>query len=130
MKNILVAGDLSSQDFVNRAYGDLAAVTFARNVEDARAIIEDCPSTIMVGTLAFDESRFLSLLPLARSRKIKVVVVDCPYTVLDEATLGALKAGATELGISAWWDMRRTLEVAGTDLAAKEIRAIVRSLLN
>ena len=130
LKSILVAGDPQSHDFVNQAYGDLAAVTFASGVNDAKSRIEARPPAILIGTLAFDDSRFLTLIPLARARKVKVVVVDCPYTVLDDTALDAIRATASDLGISAWWDMRRTLAAEGSDAAAREIRMIVKKLLD
>ncbi len=56
MKRILIVGDPNSRDFVNKAYGDLAQVTFASSVADAEALIADNRPSIVIGTLAFDES--------------------------------------------------------------------------
>lgn len=130
MKNILVAGPPESHDFANQAYGDLAAVTFARGVNDAKFRLETCPPDILIGTLAFDDSRFLELMSLARARHVKVVVVDCPYTILDDIALDAIRATASDLGIAAWWNMRKILAAEGPDAAVQEIRAIVTKLLD
>lgn len=130
MKRILIVGDPNSRDFVDQAYGDLAEVEFASSVTDAKDRIAKNLPSIAIGTLAFDESRFLSLLPLLVDLKIKTVVVDCPYTTINDATLEAVKYYANEVGVAAWWDMRRTLAKDGLEVAAKEIRAIVQDLLN
>ena len=130
MKRILIVGDPNSRDFVNQAYGDLAQVVFAFNVTEAEALIAESRPSIVIGTLAFDESRFLDLLPLLKDLQIKTVVVDCPYTIMNDASLGAVKYYANEMGVAAWWDMRRTLAKEGIEAAAKEIRAIVQALLN
>ena len=130
MKNILIVGDPNSRDFVNQAYGDLAQVIFASSVTEAEAAIAASRPSIAIGTLAFDESRFLNLLPLLIKRQIKTVIVDCPYTSLNDATLAAVKNYASEVGVAAWWDMRRTLAKEGIEVAAQEIRAIVQNLLN
>lgn len=130
MKRILIVGDPDSRDFVNQAYGDLAQVVFASSVTEARALIADDIPSIAIGTLAFDESRFLTLLPLLLKFDVKTVVVDCPYTSLNDASLEAVKYYAKEMGVAAWWDMRRTLATAGIEVAGKEIRAIVLDLLN
>lgn len=129
MKRILIVGDPNSRDFVNQAYGDLAQVAFASSVTDAQALIADDPPSIVIGTLAFDESRFLDLLPLLMELQIKTVVVDCPYTTLNDAALEVVRDYAHEIGVAAWWDMRRTLAKDGTEVAGKEIRAIVQDLL-
>jgi hypothetical protein len=130
MKRILIVGDPDTRDFVNQAYGDLAQVAFASSVTDAEALIVDNRPSIVIGTLAFDESRFLNLLPLLMELEIKTVVVDCPYTVMNDATLEVIKYYAKEMRVAAWWDMQRTLAKEGIEVAGKEIRAIVQSLLN
>ena len=130
MKRILVVGDPNSRDFVNKAYGDLAQVTFASSVADAEALIADNRPSIVIGTLAFDESRFLNLLPLLMELQIKTVVVECPYTITNDATVEAVKLYANDMGVAAWWDMRRTVANEGLEVAGKEIRAIVQGLLN
>lgn len=129
MKRILIVGDPNSRDFVDQAYGDLAQVAFASNTTAAEALIIDNRPSIVIGTLAFDESRFLNLLPLLRKLQIKTVVVDCPYTTLNDASLEVIKYYAKEMGVAAWWDMRRTLAKEGIDVAGKEIRTIVQNLL-
>ena len=130
MKNILIVGDPNSRDFVNQAYGDLAQVIFASSVTEAEAAIAASRPSIAIGTLAFDESRFLNLLSLLIKRQIKTVIVDCPYTSLNDATLAAVKSYASEVGVAAWWDMRRTLAKEGIEVAAQEILAIVQNLMN
>ena len=130
MKRILIVGDPNSRDFVNQAYGDLAKVVFASSVTEAKALIADNRPSIVIGTLAFDESRFLNLLPLLMELQIKTVVVDCPYTTLNDASLEVIKYYANEMRVAAWWDMRRTLAQEGIEVAGKEIRAIVQNLLN
>lgn len=130
MKNILIAGDPNSRDFANKAYGDLAVVVFASSVAEAAAhIAEDRPS-IVIGTLAFDESRFLTLLPLLQELQIKTVIVDCPHTALNDASLEVIKYHAKLMGVARWWGMRRTLAQEGIDVASKEIRSIVQNLLS
>jgi hypothetical protein len=129
MKRILIVGDPNSRDFVDQAYGDLAQVTFASSATAAEALITDNRPSIAIGTLAFDESRFLTLLPLLQKLQIKTVVVDCPYTTMNDASLEVIKYYAKEMGVAAWWDMRRTLAKEGVEVARKEIRAIVRDLL-
>ncbi len=129
MKRILIVGDPNSRDFVDKAYGDLAQVTFASSTTAAEALITDNLPSIVIGTLAFDESRFLTLLPLLQKLQIKTVVVDCPYTTLNDASLEVIKYYAKEMGVAAWWDMRRTLAKEGVEVAGKEIRAIVQNLL-
>ena len=130
MKRLLVVGDPNSRDFVTHAYGDLARVTFASSVREAEALIAEARPSLVIGTLAFDESRFLTLLPLLEELKIKTVVVDCPYTSMNDATLVAIKHYADAMGVAAWWDMRRTVAEDGIDVASKEIRSIVQTLLN
>ena len=130
MKQILVVGDPNSRDFAIHAYGDLAQVTFASSVREAEARIAEARPSLVIGTLAFDESRFLTLLPLLEELTIKTVVVDCPYTLVNDATLGAIKHYANAMGVAAWWDMRRTVAQDGVDVAGKEIRTIVQNLLN
>ena len=129
MKRILIVGDPNSRDFVDQAYGDLGQVAFASSTTAAEALINDNRPSIVIGTLAFDESRFLTLLPLLQKLQIKTVVVDCPYTTLNDASLEVIKFYAKEMGVAAWWDMRRTLAKEGIEVAGKEIRAIVKSLL-
>ena len=129
METILIVGDPTSRDFVDQAYGDLAQVAFASSVAEAESLIADHPPSIVIGTLAFDESRFLTLLPLLKQHQIKTVVVDCPYTTLNAAYLDVVQHYAHEMGVAAWWDMRRTCAKEGLEAAAKEIRAIVRNLL-
>lgn len=130
MKSILVAGDPNSREFVNRAYGDLAPVTFANSVKEAEALIAGQAPTILIGTLAFDESNFLNLLAPAHERHIKVIIVECPSTVLNDESIKEIQAYAVEMGVDAWWNMRRTVAESGMDVAAREIRAIVQNLLN
>jgi hypothetical protein len=130
MKKILIVGDPNSRDFVNQAYGDLAQVTFASSVVEAEALIAKDQPSIAIGTLAFDESRFLKLLPLLTKLHIKTVVVDCPYTSMNDATLDVVKLYAKEMRVAAWWDMRRTVAKDGIEVASREIRAIVQGLLN
>lgn len=130
MERILIAGDPNSRDFVDQAYGDLAQVEFASSVTEAEALIAENRPSIAIGTLAFDESRFLNLLPLLKKLQIKTVVVDCPYTSLNDACLGVIKSYAEAMEVAAWWDMRRTLAEEGIEAAGKEIRAIVQVLLN
>ena len=130
MKRILVVGDPTSRDFVSEAYGDLAEVTFASDVTDAESLIANSRPSLVIGTLAFDESRFLKLLPLLRKHQINTVVVDCPYTSMNDASLEVIKYYASEMGVAAWWDMRSTLANDGIEVARKEIRAIVQKLLN
>ena len=130
MKRILIVGDPNSREFVNHAYGDLAQVSFASSVTDAEALIAESHPSLVIGTLAFDESRFLKLLPLLMKRQIKTVVVDCPYTSLNDASLEVVKNYAHAMGVAAWWDMRRTLAKEGAEAAGREIRAIVQNLLS
>ncbi len=130
MKKILVVGDPNSREFVIQAYGDLAQVAFASSVKEAQALIAETRPSLVIGTLAFDESRFLTLLPSLESLNTKTVVVDCPYTSLNDATLDAIKHYAKAMGVAAWWDMRRTVAKDGIDVARKEIRCIVQSLLS
>ena len=61
---------------------------------------------------------------------IKAVVVDCPYTTLNDASLEVIKYYAMQMSVAAWWDMRRTLAREGIDVAGREIRSIVENLLN
>jgi hypothetical protein len=130
MERILIVGDPNSRDFANQAYGDLAHLEFASSVTEARAFIARFRPSIAIGTLAFDESRFLNLLPLLMGLEIKTVVVDCPYTSMNEATLDVVKYYAREMGVAAWWDMRSTLAKEGIEVASKEIREIVQRLLD
>lgn len=130
MKRILVVGDPNSREFVNQAYGDLAQVTFVSSVTEAEDLIADSRPSIVIGTLAFDESRFLNLLPFLMELQIKTVVVDCPYTFMNDATVEAIKYYAKDMGVAAWWDMRRTVAKEGIEVAGNEIRAIVQDLLN
>lgn len=130
MKRIVILGDPNSRDFVNQAYGDLAAVEFASSVTDAEALIANNRPSIVIGTLAFDESRFLNLLPLLMDLQIKTVVVDCPYTTITDAALETYRDYAKEMGVSAWWDMRRTVAKEGLEVAGQQIRAIVQNLLD
>ena len=129
MKRILIVGDPDSREFVEQAYGDLAQVAFASSTSAAEAVITDNRPSIVIGTLAFDESRFLTLLPLLQRLQIKTVVVDCPYTTLNDASLEVIKYYAKVMGVAAWWDMRRTVAKEGLEVAGKEIRGIVKNLL-
>lgn len=129
MKTILIVGDPNSRDFVNRAYGDLAEAIFASSVEEAKTLIAKSPPSLVIGTLAFDESRFLTLLPLTEASQVKVVVVDCPYTFMKDEALQLVKSYAKEMNVAAWWDMRLALAKAGAEGAAREIREIVENLL-
>ena len=130
MKTILIVGDPNSRDFANQAYGDLAQLAFASSVTEARVLLARTRPSIVIGTLAFDESRFLNLLPLLNGLEIKTVVVDCPYTLMNDATLQVVKYYASEMGVAAWWDMRLTLAKEGIEVAGKEIREIVQKLLD
>jgi len=129
MATILVVGDPDNREFVDSAYGDLAEVIFASTAEEARTLLESDRPSLMIGTLAFDESRFLTLLPVAAARCVNVVVVDCPYTQLSEAVIATIRAYALDAGVAAWWDMRATVAHKGLGAAAKEIRQIVQDLL-
>ena len=130
MQTILIVGDPNSREFVDKSYGDLAEVVFASCVTDAKALIAGSRPSLVIGTLAFDESRFLTLLPTLKELEIKTVVVDCPYTTLNDASLEVIKYYAKEMSVVAWWDMRRTFAREGIDVAGREIRAIVENLLN
>jgi hypothetical protein len=130
MKRILIVGDPNSREFANGAYGDLAELEFASNVTDAEVFATDKRPSIAIGTLAFDESRFLTLLPLLMKLDVKTIIVDCPYTLLNDASLEAIKHYANDMGVAAWWDMRRTLANKGPQTAANEIRKIVQTLLS
>ena len=130
MNSILVAGDPNSRDFVDASYGDLAEVTFASSIDEAERVLKKQAPTILIGTLVFDDSQFLRMLPLALELGVKVVVIDCPYTNVTEAILGTLREYAADMGVAAWWDMRATVSASGIDAASKEIRAIVQKLLN
>lgn len=129
MATILVVGDPDSRDFVDSAYGDLAEVTFASSASEAIDRLKKNPPSLMIGTLAFDQSKFLELLPFAAERRVKVVVVDCPYTQMNEGTLSAVKMLAECIGVMAWWDMRTSVAKSGLGVAAKEIRQIVQDAL-
>jgi hypothetical protein len=129
MQRILIVGDPNSREFVEKSYGDLAEVVFASCVTEANALIAESRPTLVIGTLAFDESRFLTLLPVLKELEIKSVVVDCPYTTLNDASLEVIKYYAKQMGVAAWWDMRRTFAEEGIEVAGREIRAIVNNLL-
>jgi hypothetical protein len=130
MQRILIVGDPNSREFVDKSYGDLAEIVFASCVIDAKTLIAENRPALVIGTLAFDESRFLTLLPTLKELEIKTVVIDCPYTTMNDASLEVIKYYAKEMSVAAWWDMRRTLAREGIDVAGREIRAIVDNLLN
>ena len=129
MPSILVAGDPSSHSFVLDTYGDLALVTFARDINHALAILKRNPPSILIGTLTFDDSGFLPLIPIAKAGGSAVVVVDCPHTVLRGEALDHVMHSARLMGMDNWFDMRNVIDQQGIAEAASQIRMIVQQLL-